>query len=67
MQLYDLHVFALIVFIALAASVYEIDRREKSSTDAVTANLIPCGRTTPPARCAGLPSERRMLCRRDGC
>jgi hypothetical protein len=32
-------VFALMAFIALAASVYEIDRREKSSTDTVTANL----------------------------
>jgi uncharacterized protein HemX len=32
-------VFAVIAFIALAASVYEIDRREKSSTDTVTANL----------------------------
>jgi len=32
-------VFAVIAFIALAASVYEIDRREKSSTDTVVANL----------------------------
>jgi hypothetical protein len=32
-------VFAVIAFIALAASVYEIDRREKSSTDTVAANL----------------------------
>jgi len=32
-------VFAVIAFIALAASVYEIDRREKSSTDTVTASL----------------------------
>jgi hypothetical protein len=32
-------VFAMLAFIALAASVYEIDRREKSSTDTVTANL----------------------------
>src|SRR5215475_14649257 len=32
-------VFAVVAFIALAASVYEIDRREKSSTDTVTASL----------------------------
>jgi len=32
-------VFAVVAFIALAASVYEIDRREKSSTDTVVANL----------------------------
>lgn len=32
-------IFAVIAFIALAASVYEIDRREKSSTDTVTAKL----------------------------
>jgi uncharacterized membrane protein len=32
-------VFAVIAFIALAASVYEIDRREKSSTDTMTASL----------------------------
>ena len=32
-------VFAVLVFIALATSVYEIDRREKSSTDTVVANL----------------------------
>src|SRR5262245_6034684 len=32
-------VFAVMAFIALATSVYEIDRREKSSTDTVVANL----------------------------
>src|SRR5262245_46843350 len=32
-------VFAVMAFIALAASVYEIDRREKSSTDTATATL----------------------------
>jgi hypothetical protein len=32
-------VFALAAFIALAASVYEIDRREKSSADTIAANF----------------------------
>ena len=32
-------VFAVIAFIALATSVYEIDRREKSGTDTVVASL----------------------------
>jgi peptidoglycan hydrolase CwlO-like protein len=32
-------VFAATASIALAASVYEIDRREKSSTDTMTASL----------------------------
>ena len=32
-------VFAVAAFIALAASVYEIDRREKSTSDTVTANF----------------------------
>ena len=32
-------VFAVAAFIALAASVFEIDRREKSTSDTVTANF----------------------------
>ena len=32
-------VFAVAAFIALAASVYEIDRREKSSADTIAANF----------------------------
>jgi hypothetical protein len=32
-------VFAVAGFIALAASVYEIDRREKSSADTIAANF----------------------------
>jgi hypothetical protein len=32
-------VFAVPAFIALAASVYEIDRREKSSADTIAANF----------------------------
>ena len=31
------------------------------------ATLFRCGRTIPPARFAGLPSEREMLLRRGGC
>jgi hypothetical protein len=33
-------VFAIAAFIALAASVYEIDRREKSSADTIAANFV---------------------------
>ena len=32
-------VFAVIGFITMAAGIYEIDRREKSSSETVTANL----------------------------
>jgi hypothetical protein len=32
-------VFAVAAFIALAASVYEIDRREKSSSNTIAANF----------------------------
>jgi hypothetical protein len=32
-------VFAVAGFIAIAAGIYEIDRREKSSSETVTANL----------------------------
>jgi len=32
-------VFAIAGFIVMAAGIYEIDRREKSSSDTVTANL----------------------------
>lgn len=33
-------VFSVAGFIALAAGLYEIDRREKSGSDTVTANLV---------------------------
>src|SRR5580704_13502862 len=33
-------VFAVAGFIVIAAGIYEIDRREKSSSETVTANLI---------------------------
>jgi predicted nucleic acid-binding Zn-ribbon protein len=33
-------VFALIGFITMAAGIYEIDRREKSSSATVSANLV---------------------------
>ena len=42
-------VFAVAAFIALAASVFEIDRREKSTSDTVTANFADLDQRSKPS------------------
>jgi hypothetical protein len=48
-------VFAVAGFITIAAGIYEIDRREKSSSETVTVNRRPIG--TPDRHPKGTPSS----------